>query len=230
MIRVFVCIKKLAHMSDEQFHAHWRHPHGTLTRRMKQLRGYVQSHGIGAVPTVPGLSPTPYLGVPMIWLDGLADLAAMTADPEFIPLREDALLLYDQQDVVWLVTREIEGGDAADREWDRMDCVNALLLLRRAPGRTAAEFERGLREFQHALRSTLAGRAQSRASLPETDFHGAAVPAAYDALVEVRFADEAACARLWRHEAVQAAVQRMFATVADHDSSRGFLGREERFI
>ena len=225
MIRVFVCIRKLAHLSDEQFHAHWRHPHGTLTRRLRQLRGYVQCHGIGPLP---GLTTTPYLGVPMIWLDGLADLAAMTADPAFAPLQADALLLYDQQDVVWMIMRELPSQPDAGLE-ARRDCLNALLLLRRASRCGAADFGKGLEELRDSLRDALAGRAQCRISLPEPAAYAAA-PCAYDALLEVRFAERADFGRLWGADAVRTALTRAFAGAVDRDASRGFLGQEERFI
>ena len=48
MIKIFVMINKQPHMTDEQFHAHWRHPHGTLTCRVPQIRAYVQDHGISS--------------------------------------------------------------------------------------------------------------------------------------------------------------------------------------
>ena len=46
MIKVSAFLPKRADLTDEQFHAHWRHPHGDLAVRTQRIRRYVQLHGI----------------------------------------------------------------------------------------------------------------------------------------------------------------------------------------
>lgn len=46
MIQFFALIPKKAGISKQEFHDHWRHPHGTMGRQIPTLRSYVQCHQI----------------------------------------------------------------------------------------------------------------------------------------------------------------------------------------
>jgi hypothetical protein len=229
LIRVFVLIKKLPHLTDEQFHAHWRHPHGTLTLRMPQLLGYVQNHGIGARPMLPGLPSTPYLGVPVIQLASIADLEAMAADPRYKPLHEDALLLYDQQDVVWLVMNP-DGERAQSSAPPGSHMINALLLLRRSPQCPAVQFQRGVRELSAALQAAAGHGCESRLSLPDPAFYDGKDAPRFDALIEMRFEQIASFEKGWAASATGDLLSTAQRSLLDPLQTCGFLAQEERFI
>lgn len=228
MIKVFVFIKKLPHLTDEQFHAHWRHPHGTLTLRMPQLLGYVQNHGIGSRPTLPGLPSTPYLGVPVIQLASIADLGAMAADPLYKPLHDDALLLYDQQDVVWLVTNPQPS--ARSPALPGGPIINAMLLLRRASNRPAEQFQRDIRELSAALPTAAGNGCESRLSLPDPAFYAGTDKPRFDALIEMRFAQIDSFEKGWSSPATQELLSTAQRSLLDSSQTFGFLAQEERFI
>lgn len=71
MLKVFALLTKLDALDRAGFGAHWRHPHGTLTKRMPQVRRYVQNLvEPGITPT--GLAPASWSGVAAIWQIGRA--------------------------------------------------------------------------------------------------------------------------------------------------------------
>src|SRR3546814_18656540 len=66
-------------ISEQQFHDHWRHPHGTLSKKIACLRGYVQSHRIVS-PLLPD-TQLAYDGITELWYDSLDDALNMGKDP-----------------------------------------------------------------------------------------------------------------------------------------------------
>src|SRR3546814_4032176 len=66
-------------ISEPQFHEHWRHPHGTLSKKIECLRGYVQSHRIVS-PLLPD-TQLAYDGITELWYDSLDDALNMGKDP-----------------------------------------------------------------------------------------------------------------------------------------------------
>src|SRR3546814_5954131 len=57
----------------------WRHPHGTLSKKIACLRGYVQSHRIVS-PLLPD-TQLAYDGITELWYDSLDDALNMGKDP-----------------------------------------------------------------------------------------------------------------------------------------------------
>src|SRR3546814_10474172 len=72
-----VCSSDL--ISEQQFHDHWRHPHGTLSKKIACLRGYVQSHRIVS-PLLPD-TQLAYDGITELWYDSLDDALNMGKYP-----------------------------------------------------------------------------------------------------------------------------------------------------
>ena len=182
MITIFVLIKKLPHMTDEQFHDHWRHPHGTLTHRIPQICDYVQNHGIGAKPSLPGLESTAHLGVPAIKVEQLSDLDAMFLEPEYKPLQDDSLILYDQTDVIWLVTQQKTWRRPQELE-NVPSPVNALLFLRRSSGCPAAEFALRAEQMAASLCAAASDPCGCRVSLPALEYYAGKEAPPFDAVV-----------------------------------------------
>lgn len=226
-VKVFAFIAKRTDLSDEQFHAHWRRPHGELARKVPQIRRYHQNHGIGAVPTVPGLATTPYLGIATIWVRDLPTLGKIYGDPGYVEVHEDELNLLDRGQLIWLVTREwvIAPGPRADDL--AFVPTKAQLLLKRRADVPLAQFEAAVaRVADHGRRRTAAIAATYSIAL--ADAYPAADRPPFDAVIEWSYADAAGFEKAWRRSG--AALLRRLADVADIEGSRGFLAREERVI
>src|SRR3546814_19539857 len=78
-IKILATIPRRKDISEQQFHDHWRHPHGTLSKKIACLRGYVQSHRIVS-PLLPD-TQLAYDGITELWYDSLADALNMGKDP-----------------------------------------------------------------------------------------------------------------------------------------------------
>lgn len=88
MIKLTFCLRRLPHLSREEFQAHWAGPHREIMHRHKQALGYrryVQSHTIGGVVAErierSRGGPEAYDGTAEVWFDDLAALeAALTSE------------------------------------------------------------------------------------------------------------------------------------------------------
>src|SRR3546814_16272827 len=78
-IKILATIPRRNDISEQQFHDHWRHPHGTLSKKIACLRGYVQSHRIVS-PLLPD-TQLAYDGITELWYDSLDDAHNMGKDP-----------------------------------------------------------------------------------------------------------------------------------------------------
>jgi uncharacterized protein (TIGR02118 family) len=89
VIKLTFCLRRLPHLSREEFQRYWRESHAPLVRAAApalRVRRYVQSH------TLPHAlnetlrrgrgTPEPYDGVAELWWDSVEDLAAAGATPE----------------------------------------------------------------------------------------------------------------------------------------------------
>jgi len=88
MVHLIFCLRRLPHLSREEFQRYWREHHAPLVQRYATALGikrYVQAHtitpalaqGIAAARQ----APDPFDGVAEIWFD-LDELAARLATPE----------------------------------------------------------------------------------------------------------------------------------------------------
>jgi uncharacterized protein (TIGR02118 family) len=71
MIKFFGLIPRRSDISSQEFHDHYRHPHGTLGRQIPTFRDYVQSYQIHS----PLLGPdqTRFEAVAEVWFDTVGD-------------------------------------------------------------------------------------------------------------------------------------------------------------
>ncbi len=121
MIKLVYCLRRLPHLSREEFQRYWRETHGPLVRGHAQalrIRRYVQVHtlesqindalrrGRGALE--------PYDGVAELWWESAEEFAAATDSPEgrkagqellederrFIDLERSALWIAQEQPIV----------------------------------------------------------------------------------------------------------------------------------
>ncbi|WP_164844030.1 EthD family reductase [Croceicoccus ponticola] len=219
-VKVYAFIIKKPGLTDEQFHAHWRDPHGTLTATLPYFKRYVQNHGIGSLPTLPGLTPMPYLGIPTVWVDQLSDLEAAVADPLYAPLDRDVDELYIRDKAAWLFTTEYSRCVSPTNK--AFAPIKAQVFIKQKPG--TSDFEGHMAEFSKALGS-LPGVIGLTAALP---LQGSDAPL-FDGVVEVSFEDQDHFEAAWTDDGPDGALA-MLDTFADRDGSRGFLSREERVI
>ncbi|GGZ14852.1 EthD domain-containing protein [Novosphingobium colocasiae] len=77
--KILAAIPRRKDISEQQFHDHWRHPHGTLSKKIACLRGYIQSHRIDS-PLLPDKQRV-YDGITELWFDSLDDALALGKDP-----------------------------------------------------------------------------------------------------------------------------------------------------
>lgn len=102
MIKLTFCLKRLPHLSREEFQAYWRGTHAPLVASVAetlQIRRYVQLHSVRAELSAPiGASrnaPEDYDGVAELWFDSLEAVVANGASEA---AREaGAMLLEDER-------------------------------------------------------------------------------------------------------------------------------------
>ena len=121
MIKLTFCVRKLPHMSLEEFQRYWLENHGPLVRERAtalRIKRYVQVHRLDS-PANDAMRASrqtgdPYDGVAELWWDSLEDLAGATATPEgqqagrelladerkFIDLRRCALWVGEEHEIV----------------------------------------------------------------------------------------------------------------------------------
>ena len=89
MVRLTFCLRRLPHLSREQFQHYWLETHGPLVRELAgtlRIRRYVQLHTV-TTPLNEALrrgrgGPEEYDGVAELSWDSLEALAAATSSPE----------------------------------------------------------------------------------------------------------------------------------------------------
>ena len=88
MVHLIFCLRRLPHLSREEFQHYWREQHAPLVQRHAAalgIRRYVQAHTIDPALSqgiaAPRQAPDPFDGVAELWFD-LDDLAARLATPE----------------------------------------------------------------------------------------------------------------------------------------------------
>ena len=121
MVKLVYCVRRLPHLSREEFQRYWRETHGPLVRshaKTLRIRRYVQVHTlenpINEVLRESRGTLEPYDGVAELWWDSVEDMAVATATPEgqraaqelldderrFIDLERSALWLAEEHGVV----------------------------------------------------------------------------------------------------------------------------------
>lgn len=89
MIKLVYCLRRLPHLSREEFQKYWFDNHGPLVRSRKdilKIRRYVQVHTVDD-PANESLregrdGPEPYDGVAELWWDSLEEFRALFEVPE----------------------------------------------------------------------------------------------------------------------------------------------------
>lgn len=105
MIKFFGLIPRRPDISPEEFHDHYRHPHGTLGRRIPGFRGYVQSHQMST--DLLGGDQRVFEAVAEVWFDNADDAIRLGEDPHYLEhLKPDEPNFVDMDKLKWLYTTE----------------------------------------------------------------------------------------------------------------------------
>lgn len=227
MIKVFALIPKLAGITDEKFHSHWRDPHGELARRITSIRRYSQSHSVSSA--VGGLPPAIYMGIAEVHMESLEIAAAMGADPNYTDYAgADEPNFIDQSQLEFLLCDERVHLAGPDRTQASPE-IKAMLLLKRAAGLTPEAFRGKLDELAEI----------ALASTPEIDRYVQCATLAalyadgdplYDAVVELSWPTRIAYERAWASPRVAAEHLPALAAIADLGASSSLVTEPYRVI
>jgi len=123
MVHLVFCLRRLPHLSREEFQRYWREHHAPLVKSyagVLGIRRYIQAHTIDAA-LAEGIAaarqaPDPFDGVAEIWFD-LQELSARLATPEAaqagLALLEDERRFIDlpRSPIFFAEDRVVVGGD-----------------------------------------------------------------------------------------------------------------------
>lgn len=104
-VKLFAAIPRKQGVTGQEFHDHWRHPHGTLARHISTIRKYVQSHQIHC--SLLDDRQTRYEGIAEVWMDSVADATALAEEPTYVrDLVPDEPAFIELADLRFLITEE----------------------------------------------------------------------------------------------------------------------------
>ncbi|GAA3704714.1 hypothetical protein GCM10023081_46260 [Arthrobacter ginkgonis] len=79
-IKVFCFIPRRHDFSEKSFHEYWRHPHGTMAKRIKSMQRYIQAHKSVDDQIAP---PAPHDGAAEIWFADVDTANRLNEDPNY---------------------------------------------------------------------------------------------------------------------------------------------------
>jgi hypothetical protein len=117
MVKLIYCLRRLPHLSLEEFQQHWLEHHSQFGKRVKSLRRYVQYHALANDPIREALKQAgasgveTYDGLAIAWFDSLAAMqdemgkdpavaAALADEKYFIDHSRSTALLVDEKVIV----------------------------------------------------------------------------------------------------------------------------------
>jgi hypothetical protein len=137
MIHFFALIPRIQGVSSQEFHDHWRHPHGTMGRHSPTLRSYVQAHQIHT--DLLGSEQAEFEGIAESTFDTLTDALAFGDEPYYTRhIKPDEPNFVDQGRLLWFNTteevlvprlNEENGASYADALWLHLDLSVSIQLL-----------------------------------------------------------------------------------------------------
>jgi len=126
-MKLVFCVRRLPHLSREEFQHYWRETHGPLVRKHAatlRIRRYVQvhtlEHQLNAMLRETRGAPDPYDGIAELWWDSPDDLVAAVDSPEgrqaSLELFEDEQRFIDHpHSPLWIAAEHpMVGGGRAD--------------------------------------------------------------------------------------------------------------------
>ncbi len=136
MIQFFALIPRKKGVSSQEFHDHWRHPHGTMGRNIPTLRSYVQSHQIHT--DLLGADQARFEGIAESTFDTIQDAMTFGEEPYYKKhIQPDEPNFVDGPGLEWLNTEEevivpratAKENSYADSLWLNLDLPVSIKLL-----------------------------------------------------------------------------------------------------
>jgi hypothetical protein len=113
MVKLIYCLRRLPHLSLEEFQQHWLEHHSQFGKQVKSLRRYVQIHALANDPIREALkqagasSVESYDGLAISWFDSLEAMQAeLTKNPVVAAALEDEKYFIDHTRSTALLTDE----------------------------------------------------------------------------------------------------------------------------
>ena len=186
-VKVHAFMVKKAGLSDEDFHRHWRDPHGYLAMRVKEIIRYVQDHTYGANPRLDGWSPLAYDGLPAVWFADIGTATGLHANPDFQESHADEENLVERDQLGWLRSTETVVVPGPELAAGDPELWKLTLLARTRPSADSGALVGVVGE----VAGTLPGLVRATVSLPRPDQYTDSAPL-FDAVVEFAFRSRAA--------------------------------------
>ena len=135
MIRFFSLLPRRDGVSSQDFHDHWRHPHGTMGRLIPGLNDYVQAHQVHTDVLGPGQAE--YEGVAISAFDSADVASGLLSEPQYVdhvapdePAFQDlSRVRFFSTDEEVLVSRLTTGAHPADAQWNVLERPTSIQLL-----------------------------------------------------------------------------------------------------
>lgn len=179
-VKLFAAIPRRKDLAPQQFHDHWRHPHGTMALSISTIRKYVQSHQIHC--SLLDDRQTRYEGIAEVWMDNVADAAALGEEPTYVrDLVPDELAFIELAELRFLITEEdvivsgpdrrasLSRGDACWYDDDRAVNIKLIQLMDAEGGKEwrsehEAELGRAVAAIRHVCCSPVAAAYRASAA------------------------------------------------------------------
>lgn len=81
LIKLVIALPRARGVSEQFFHDHWRHPHGTWGKRISTVRHYVQSHRMQS--SFLDETQNRYDGICEVWYEGIHDATSIGSHPVY---------------------------------------------------------------------------------------------------------------------------------------------------
>ena len=136
-VKVLALIPRRPDLTSQQFHDHYRHPHGTTGRYMDTMRRYVQSHQIHT--DLLGTGQARFDAIAELWFDNEKDTVGFREHPIIVKyIIEDEPRFIDMEKLQFMITDEevirsrpaaSDGLSDADTMWSPDDRPFSIKLL-----------------------------------------------------------------------------------------------------
>jgi hypothetical protein len=139
VFKLYELVPRRSDISAQEFHDHWRHPHGTLCIPIPTLWRYVQNHRLDT--SLLDGDQGKYDGIVEAWFETVEHVQGLSEDAQFVQhvkpdepafIDVDDLVLFFAQEEVLASPAENARMTAADTLWDgprRSVCVKVLQLV-----------------------------------------------------------------------------------------------------
>ncbi|WP_169988474.1 EthD domain-containing protein [Microbispora sp. H10836] len=112
-VRFFGLIPRLKEISSEEFHDHYRYPHGTFGLGLEPMRHYVQSHQIHT--DLLDVTQSEFEAIAEGWYDSLASASGLADNDHYREhLRPDEPSFVDMSGLKWVFGVELTAVDKKD--------------------------------------------------------------------------------------------------------------------